>query len=126
GNRKPIEQIIRPTGILDPKVVVKKTKNQILDIMNLAKERILLGEKVLIYALTIVVSEEVSNYLQQNGFKVIYIHSKLDVFERNQAINNLRRGVYDIIVGINLLREGVDLPEVSLVCVLDADKAGFL
>ncbi len=123
---KTIEQIIRPTGILDPIVEVRNSENQIADIMQMIKEKIQKGQKTIIYALTIAMSEEISEYLREKGFKVVYIHSKLDVFERHQSINNLRRGVYDVIVGINLLKEGIDLPEVSLVCILDADKSGFL
>jgi excinuclease ABC subunit B len=84
------------------------------------------GEKVLIYALTIAMSEDIANYLQERNIKIVYLHSRLEIFERYQAITSLRRGVYDVIVGINLLKEGIDLPEVSLVCVLDADKPGFL
>lgn len=122
----PIEQIIRPTCILDPIIEVRKSKGQIADIIFEAKKRIALNQKILIYALTIAMSEEISKFLEENFLKVVYIHSKLETFERHQIINSLRRGIYDVIVGINLLKEGIDLPEVSLVCILDADKPGFL
>lgn len=125
-NYQPVEQIIRPTGLLDPEIEVRSSRNQIADIMNEIREKSSKGEKILIYALTIAMSEDIASYLQERDIKVVYLHSRLEIFERYQAITSLRRGVYDVIVGINLLKEGIDLPEVSLVCILDADKPGFL
>jgi len=125
-NYQPVEQIIRPTGLLDPQIEVRSSRNQIAEIMEKIAERSEKGEKVLIYALTIVMSEEIANFLQERNIRVVYLHSRLEIFDRYQAITSLRRGVYDVIVGINLLKEGIDLPEVSLVCILDADKPGFL
>ncbi|CAG8826348.1 4773_t:CDS:1, partial [Racocetra persica] len=126
ANYRPVEQIIRPTGLLDPQIEVRTTRNQIADIIEEIKDKSLRGEKVLIYALTIAMSEDIANYLQEREIRVVYLHSRLEIFERYQTITSLRRGVYDVIVGINLLKEGIDLPEVSLVCILDADKPGFL
>lgn len=120
------EQIIRPTWLLDPKIEVRSSINQIKDIIEQIKIRIKSNEKVLIYALTINMSEDISSYLQEQGIKAVFIHSRMNVFERYQAISSLRRGIYDVIVGINLLKEGIDIPEVSLVCIIDADKPGFL
>jgi len=125
-NYQVVEQIIRPTGLLDPSVEVRSTFNQITDIIQLIQKQIIKKEKTIVYALTIKMAEDIANFLNQQNIKAIYLHSKLDIFARNQAINSLRRGVYDVIVGINLLREGLDLPEVSLICILDADKPGFL
>ncbi|CFW92885.1 UvrABC system protein B [endosymbiont DhMRE of Dentiscutata heterogama] len=125
-NYQPVEQIIRPTGLLDPQIEVRTTRNQIADIMEEIQTKSRCGEKVLIYALTIAMSEDIANYLQEREIRVVYLHSRLEIFERYQTITSLRRGVYDVIVGINLLKEGIDLPEVSLVCILDADKPGFL
>jgi len=125
-NYQPVEQIIRPTGLLDPEIEVRTTRNQIADIMEEIKEKSHRGEKILIYALTIAMSEDIAAFLQEKNIRVVYLHSRLEIFERYQAITSLRRGVYDVIVGINLLKEGIDLPEVSLVCILDADKPGFL
>ncbi|RHZ35417.1 excinuclease ABC subunit UvrB [endosymbiont GvMRE of Glomus versiforme] len=125
-NYQPVEQIIRPTGLLDPQIEVRTTRNQIADIMDEIREKSSRGEKILIYALTIVMSEDIASFLQERNIRVVYLHSRLEIFERYQAITSLRRGVYDVIVGINLLKEGIDLPEVSLVCILDADKPGFL
>lgn len=126
SNYEIVEQIIRPTGLLDPLIEIRNLKNSIKDIIKEIKIRVKKNEKVLIYSLTIMISEDIANYLQERNIKVVYLHSKLDVFDRYQAITNLRRGIYDVIVGINLLKEGIDLPEVSLVCILDADKSGFL
>ncbi|CAI2162032.1 2939_t:CDS:2 [Funneliformis geosporum] len=125
-NYQPVEQIIRPTGLLDPEIEVRNSRNQIEDIMQEIGKRKKEGGKVLIYALTILMSEDIASYLQERNIKVVYLHSRLEIFERYQTITSLRRGVYDVIVGINLLKEGIDLPEVSLVCILDADKPGFL
>ena len=126
ANYQVIEQIIRPTGLLDPVIEVRSTKGQIEDIIQLIKQQISKKEKTIIYALTIKMAEDIAYFLNQRDIKAIYLHSKLDIFARNQAITSLRRGVYDVIVGINLLREGLDMPEVSLICILDADKPGFL
>src|SRR5699024_4347066 len=121
-----IEQIIRPTGLLDPKIEVRKTLNQIDDIINEIHKRIEKNERVFITTLTIRNSEELTEFLQNINIKVAYMHSKLKTFERTKILNDLRLGVYDVVVGVNLLREGLDIPEVSLVCVIDADKEGFL
>ena len=125
-NYQPIEQIIRPTGLLDPEIEIRSARNQIADIMREILEKSSKGGKILIYALTIAMSEDIANYLQERDIKVVYLHSRLEIFDRYQTITSLRRGIYDVIVGINLLKEGIDLPEVSLVCILDADKPGFL
>ena len=123
---KYVEQIIRPTGLLDPTIEVKPTKGQIDDIINEIKIRQSKNERVLITTLTIRMSEELTNYLKEMGIKVAYLHSEIKTLERLKIIRELRLGVYDCIVGINLLREGLDIPEVSLICILDADKQGFL
>lgn len=120
------EQIIRPTGLLDPVIEVRPTEGQIDDIIheiNIRKEK---NERVLITTLTIRMSEELTNYLKEMNIKVAYLHSEIKALERLKIIHDLRSGVYDCIVGINLLREGLDIPEVSLICILDADKQGFL
>ena len=121
-----VEQIIRPTGLLDPIIEVRPTKNQIDRIMFDIKERINLGERVLITTLTIKMSEDLTAYLKEAGIKVAYLHSEIKALERLEIIRKLRKGIYDVLVGINLLREGLDIPEVSLICILDADKEGFL
>lgn len=121
-----VEQIIRPTGLLDPTIEVKPSEGQIDDIINeinIRKER---NERVLITTLTIRMSEELTNYLKEMNIKVAYLHSEIKTLERLKIIQELRLGVYDCVVGINLLREGLDIPEVSLICILDADKQGFL
>ncbi len=120
------EQIIRPTGLLDPTIEIKPSTGQIDDIINEIRKRIALNERVLITTLTIRMSEELTNYLKEMGIKVAYLHSEVKTLERLKIIRELRLGVYDCIVGINLLREGLDIPEVSLICILDADKQGFL
>ncbi len=125
-NGEYVEQIIRPTGLLDPTIEVKPTTGQIDDIIEQIKKRIELNERVLITTLTIRMSEELTNYLKEMGIKVAYLHSEIKTLERLKIIRELRLGVYDCIVGINLLREGLDIPEVSLICILDADKQGFL
>lgn len=125
-NNKVIEQIIRPTGLLDPTVEVRKSKNQIDDLIKEIKKRIELNERVLITTLTIKMSEELTNYLKNLDIKVAYLHSEIKTLERVKIIRDLRLGTYDVLVGINLLREGLDIPEVSLVAILDADKQGFL
>lgn len=125
-NNDVVEQIIRPTGLLDPVIEVKPTEGQIEDIIEQIHERRKANEKVFITTLTIRMSEDLTSYLQERNIKVAYLHSELKTLERSEILNDLRRGVYDAVVGVNLLREGLDLPEVSLVCVLDADKQGFL
>ena len=125
-NNKFIEQIIRPTGLLDPIIEVRKSEGQIDDIINEINDRIKKNERVLITTLTIRMSEELTNYLKEMNIKVAYLHSEVKTLERLKIIHDLRSGVYDCIVGINLLREGLDIPEVSLICILDADKQGFL
>ena len=125
-DNKVIEQIIRPTGLLDPIIEVRKTENQIFDLVNEIRDRIVKNEKVLITTLTIKMSEELTEYLRSLDIKVAYLHSEVKTLERLQIIHDLRSGKYDCIVGINLLREGIDIPEVSLIAILDADKEGFL
>jgi excinuclease ABC subunit B len=121
-----VEQIVRPTGIVDPAVQVRETRNQIDDLMNEIRARVDRDERVLVTTLTKKMSEDLTDYLLEMGFKVRYLHSEIDTLERIQIIRELRLGEYDILVGVNLLREGLDLPEVSLVAILDADKEGFL
>lgn len=125
-NNEYVEQIIRPTGLLDPTIEIKPTIGQIDDIIEQIKVRKDKGERVLITTLTIRMSEELTNYLKEMGIKVAYLHSEIKTLERLEIIRELRLGVYDCVVGINLLREGLDIPEVSLICILDADKQGFL
>lgn len=121
-----VEQIIRPTGLLDPIIEVRPTKNQIDQILFDIKERIKVGERTLITTLTIKMSEDLTSYLKEAGLKVAYLHSEIKALDRLEVIRKLRKGIYDVLVGINLLREGLDIPEVSLICILDADKEGFL
>ena len=121
-----VEQIIRPTGLLDPIVDVRPIEGQIDDIISEIEERIEKDERVLITTLTKRMAEDLTDYLKEYGFKVAYIHSDTKTLERTEILRDLRLGKYDVLVGINLLREGLDLPEVSLVCILDADKEGFL
>jgi excinuclease ABC subunit B len=121
-----VEQIVRPTGIVDPEVDVRATRNQIDDLMNEVRERVDKNERILVTTLTKKMSEDLTDYLLEMGFKVRYLHSEVDTLERIQIIRDLRLGEYDVLVGVNLLREGLDLPEVSLVAILDADKEGFL
>ena len=125
-NGRFVEQIIRPTGLLDPLIEVRKTEGQIDDIISEIRDRISKNERVLITTLTIRMSEELTNYLKELNIKVAYLHSEVKTLERLKIIQDLRLGVYDCVVGINLLREGLDIPEVSLICILDADKQGFL
>ena len=125
-NHKYVEQVIRPTGLLDPIIEVKPSEGQIDDVIeqiNIRKER---NERVLITTLTIRMAEELTNYLKDVGIKVAYLHSEVKTLERMKIIQELRIGKYDVVVGINLLREGIDIPEVSLICIMDADKQGFL
>ncbi len=121
-----IEQIVRPTGIVDPRVEVRESANQIDDLMNEVRARVDRNERVLVTTLTKKMSEDLSQYLLEMGFRTRYLHSEIDTLERIQIIRDLRLGEYDVLVGVNLLREGLDLPEVSLVAILDADKEGFL
>ncbi len=121
-----IEQIIRPTGLLDPTIEVKPSEGQIDDIIHEIHRRKEKNERVLITTLTIRMSEELTNYLKEMNIKVAYLHSEIKTLERLKIIQELRKGIYDCVVGINLLREGLDIPEVSLICILDADKQGFL
>jgi len=121
-----VEQIVRPTGIVDPAVEVRQTRNQIDDLMNEIRRRVDRQERVLVTTLTKKMSEDLTDYLLEMGLKVRYLHSEIDTLERIQIIRDLRLGEYDVLVGVNLLREGLDLPEVSLVAILDADKEGFL
>ena len=125
-NGEVVEQIIRPTGLIDPIVTVKPRKNQIDDIINQVNKRIEKNERILITTLTIRMAEDLTSYLKDKGYKVAYLHSETKTLERTQIIYELRKGKYDILVGINLLREGLDIPEVSLILILDADKEGFL
>jgi excinuclease ABC subunit B len=121
-----IEQIIRPTGLLDPLIEVRKIEGQVDDIYSEIRKRMALNERVLVTTLTIKMSEDLTAYLKKLGLKVAYLHSEIKALERLEILRDLRAGKYDVLVGINLLREGLDLPEVSLVCILDADKQGFL
>ena len=121
-----VEQIVRPTGVVDPEVDVRETKNQIDDLMEEIRKRVETEERTLVTTLTKKMSEDLTDYLLEYGFKVRYLHSEIDTLERIQIIRELRLGDFDILVGVNLLREGLDLPEVSLVAILDADKEGFL
>ena len=121
-----VEQIVRPTGIVDPEIELRETKNQIDDLMNEIKVRSDAGDRTLVTTLTKKMAEDLTNYLLEYGVKVRYLHSEVDTLERIQIIRDLRLGEYDVLVGVNLLREGLDLPEVSLVAILDADKEGFL
>ena len=125
-NGKYIEQIIRPTGLLDPTIEVRKTEGQIDNLISEVKERIAKNERTLVTTLTIRMAEELTNYLKDVDIKVAYLHSEIKTLERLQIIHDLRTGKYDVVVGINLLREGIDIPEVSLIAILDADKEGFL
>jgi excinuclease ABC subunit B len=121
-----VEQIIRPTGLIDPKIVVKPSKGQIDDLLEEIKVRAAKDERVLVTTLTKKMSEELTDFLTEAGVRVRYLHSDVDTLRRVELLRELRSGVYDVLVGINLLREGLDLPEVSLVSILDADKEGFL
>ncbi|MQC82804.1 MAG: excinuclease ABC subunit UvrB [Chloroflexi bacterium] len=121
-----VEQVIRPTGIVDPEVEVRPTKGQIDDLLAEIRDRVDRKERTLLTTLTKKMSEDLNDYLQEMGVKSMYLHSEIDTLERIDILRDLRIGVYDVVVGINLLREGLDLPEVSLVCILDADKEGYL
>ena len=121
-----VEQLVRPTGLVDPEVEVRATRNQIDDLMNEIRRRVERHERVLVTTLTKKMAEDLTDYLLEMGFRVRYLHSEVDTLERIQIVRDLRLGEFDVLVGINLLREGLDLPEVTLVAILDADKEGFL
>jgi excinuclease ABC subunit B len=121
-----VEQIIRPTGLIDPRIVVKPTKGQIDDLLGEIRDRAAKDERVLVTTLTKKMSEDLTDYLLEQGVRVRYLHSEVDTLRRVELLRELRQGEFDVLVGINLLREGLDLPEVSLVSILDADKEGFL
>ena len=125
-SRQVVDQIIRPTGIVDPQIIVKPVKGQVDDLVGQIKERVARGERVLVTTLTKRMAEDLADYLAELGIKVHYLHSEVQTLERVEILRDLRLGEYDVVVGINLLREGLDLPEVSLVAILDADKEGFL
>lgn len=122
----PAQQVIRPTGLLDPEIEVRPSEHQVDDVVAEIRDRVTKGQRVLITTLTKRMAEDLSTYLQEIGVKTAYIHSEVDTLERGDILKDLRMGVYDVLVGINLLREGLDLPEVSLVAIIDADKEGFL
>ena len=121
-----VEQIIRPTGLLDPKIILEPTKNQVDNLISRIQDNVQNGQRTLVTTLTKKMSEELSEYMRELGIKVHYLHSEIDTIERIEILRDLRLGTYDVVVGINLLREGLDLPEVSLVAILDADKEGYL
>jgi excinuclease ABC subunit B len=121
-----VEQIVRPTGLVDPEAIIRPTKGQIDDLMEMVSGRIAKGDRVLVTTLTKKMAEDLTDYLLEQGLRVRYLHSNIDTIQRIEILRGLRLGDFDVLVGINLLREGLDLPEVSLVCILDADKEGFL
>jgi excinuclease ABC subunit B len=121
-----VEQLIRPTGLLDPEIDIRPSKNQIKDLRGEIDKRVNRGERTLVTTLTKRMAEVLSDYLKERGVKVHYLHSDIQTLDRSDILDNLRLGKYDVVVGINLLREGLDLPEVSLIAILDADKEGFL
>jgi Helicase subunit of the DNA excision repair complex len=120
------EQLVRPTGIVEPEIFIKPTDNQVDDLLEEIRKRVSVGERVLVTTLTKKMSEELTDYYLDFGIKVKYLHSDIDTLERTEIIRGLRKGEFDVLVGINLLREGLDIPEVSLVAILEADKEGFL
>src|SRR5690348_5363250 len=120
------EQLIRPTGVVDPDIELRPTRNQIDDLLGEIRQREAVGERTLVTTLTKKMAEDLTDYLLESGVKARYLHSEIDTLERIQIVRELRLGEYDVLVGVNLLREGLDLPEVSLVAILDADKEGFL
>jgi excinuclease ABC subunit B len=120
------EQVIRPTGLLDPIIEVRPAQGQVADLVARCKERVEKGERILVTALTKRLCEDLTTYLDEQGLRVRYLHSEIETLERMEILTDLRTGAFDVLVGVNLLREGLDLPEVSLVCILDADKEGFL
>ena len=121
-----VEQLIRPTGLLDPEIDVRPSEHQVDDLLEEIRQRVEREERVLVTTLTKRMAEELDDYLRQYNIRSAYIHSDVDTIERIKIMEDLRRGIYDVLVGVNLLREGLDLPEVSLVAILDADKEGFL
>jgi excinuclease ABC subunit B len=121
-----IELVVRPTGLIDPEVEIRPVATQVDDLMSEVNERVALGDRVLVTTLTKRMAENLTDYLGEHGIKVRYLHSDIETVERVEIIRDLRLGVFDVLVGINLLREGLDMPEVSLVAILDADKEGFL
>ena len=121
-----VEQIVRPTGLVDPEVIVRPTKGQIDDLIEMVNDRVVRGDRILVTTLTKKMAEDLTEYLLEQGLRVRYLHSNIDTIQRIEILRGLRLGDFDVLVGINLLREGLDLPEVSLVCILDADKEGFL
>lgn len=121
-----VEQLIRPTGLIDPEVVVKPTRGQVDDLIGEIKDTVSRGNRVLVTTLTRKMAEDLTDYLVDSGLKVKYLHYEVDTLERYEIVRDLRLGKFDVIVGINLLREGLDIPEVELVAILDADKEGFL
>ena len=121
-----VEQVVRPTGLVDPEIEVRPATHQVDDVLQEIRERVQQGDRVLITTLTKRMAEQLTEYLSDNGVKVRYLHSDVDTVERVEIIRDLRLGEFDVLVGINLLREGLDIPEVSLVAILDADKEGFL
>jgi excinuclease ABC subunit B len=125
-SQRVVEQVIRPTGLIDPAISVRPTKGQVDDLLNEVRARVARGERVLVTTLTKRMAEDLADYLKEMGVRTHYLHSEIDTLERVEILRDLRLGVYDVVVGINLLREGLDLPEVSLVAILDADKEGFL
>jgi excinuclease ABC subunit B len=125
-SRQVVEQLVRPTGLLEPTIEIKPTRGQIDDLLDEIKKRTAVGQRCLVTTLTKKLAEKLADYLAEMGVKTHYLHSEMDTFERVEVLRDLRLGVYDVVVGINLLREGLDLPEVSLVAILDADKDGYL
>jgi excinuclease ABC subunit B len=121
-----VEQVVRPTGLTDPEIEIRPATTQVDDLLSEIHKRVAVGERVLVTTLTKRMSEDLTDYLSEHGVKVRYLHSDIETVERVEIIRDLRLGVFDVIVGINLLREGLDMPEVSLVAILDADKEGFL
>ena len=117
---------MRPTGLVDPEVIVRPTKGQIDDLIEMVNDRVTRGDRILVTTLTKKMAEDLTEYLLEQGLRVRYLHSNIDTIQRIEILRGLRLGEFDVLVGINLLREGLDLPEVSLVCILDADKEGFL
>jgi excinuclease ABC subunit B len=123
---EPAQQVIRPTGLIDPEIIIRPTKGQIDDLVSEINERVKKNQRTLVTTLTKRMAEDLTTYLQEINIKTAYIHSEVDTLERGDILKDLRMGVYDVLVGINLLREGLDLPEVSMVAIMDADKEGFL
>src|SRR5207244_8402904 len=121
-----VEQVVRPTGLIDPILIQRPASSQVDDLLSEVNKRVQLNERVLVTTLTKRMAEDLTDYLAEHGVKVRYLHSDIDTVERVEIIRDLRKGLFDVLVGINLLREGLDIPEVSLVAVLDADKEGFL